>query len=62
MEHLAFSNHIDLTSLYLGPLTKSFHKTFVDCLSLYVCGVYQQSESYYICTLDYLGLFKKMQI
>ena len=29
MQHLAFSKFIELTSLYLGPLIKSFLKTFL---------------------------------
>ena len=63
MQRLAFSRFIGLTSLYLGPLIKTFLKALflmirIDHLSLYVCGIYQQKKSYYIYMVDYLGLLK----
>ena len=47
MQRLAFSRFIGLTSLYLGPLIKSFLKTLFLIIRrspVTVCGVYQQKE------------------
>ena len=63
MQRLAFSRFIGLTCLYLGPLIKSFLKALFlmirrSPVTIYICGIYQQNESYYICMVDYLGLLK----